>query len=144
MGFIRIARFRQSSASAPLKWLWVAMLLLLVLFGHDALRIAEANTDHLAISGQVPDTTIDLADHEPREAGSTSTTAEQHPSRPDSDCGVNSPAATIQGSGSVTQIFPVPIANSEPPDSHGLGGNPVSEPIAPSHVRRALLQVYRI
>lgn len=140
---MRTARFRHASASSPLKFLWVGILLL-VLFGHHAPGTTETTAGHAGLPGQVLSATMDHAGHEVIEADSISATGDRHPSRPDIDCGVNSPAATIQGSGAVTQIFPPSMADSELPDLHGFGGGSAFEPIAPPGVRRALLQVYRI
>lgn len=143
---MRTARSRHASASFTPKCLWVGILLLLVLFGHHALEATEAQAGHAAMSSQVLSlgATMDHAGHEVTEVDSTSSPANQHPSRPDIDCGANSPAAAIQGSGSFTQVLPPPMADAAPPDSHGFGSGSSFEPITSPGVRRALLQVYRI
>jgi len=141
---MRTARFQQSNALSTRQCLQVGLLFLLVLFGHHVLRANEAEAGHVTLPGQVLGATIQHAGDETIEAGSTSPTTDQHPSHPDIDCGVNSPAAAIQASGSFTQILPPPMADAAPPDLHGVGSGSSFEPVASPGVRRALLQVYRI
>lgn len=137
----RTAQFKNPCS---LRWPLVGMLLMLVLFGHDALMASEAEAGQLVLPGTLAiDTRDHTADRAVQEGGASSAPDQHHP-HPDTDCGVNANVATFQGSGFSTQVMAPAVAVADLPVSAGTGASTASEPITPPSVRRALLQVYLI
>lgn len=120
------------------------MLLMLALFGHDALMASEADAGQVVQPGTRAIDTRDHVTDQAVEEGSTSSTPDQHLSHPDTDCGVNANIATLQGSGFSAQVIPPAVAVADLRVVAGTGAGTALEPITPPSVRRALLQVYLI
>jgi hypothetical protein len=141
---VRLTRTARFTNQDSLRWPLVGMLLVLVLFGHDALMTAEARAGQLVLPGTPTIDTLDHNTHQGPDKGPTSSASNSHLSHPDTDCSVNTNVATIQGSGFSPQLFPPAIAVSAPSVPTRSGADATSEPVTPPGVRRALLQVYLI
>ena len=122
----------------------LGMLVLLALFGHDALKATHASavplTDSLtlahAASGQ---TTGNAADDD------ASTPVPDRPApRPKHTCGSGADVAMPHGNDSSFAITPAPIGEVVLPATTGGEPGTAVAPTVPPGVLRALLQVYRI
>lgn len=141
---MRRTKTAQFKHSCSRRWPLVGMLLMLVLFGHDALMAREADAGQPVLPGILAIDTRDHATDGAVEKGSTSSTPDQHLSHLDTDCGVNANIATLQGSGFSTQFVLPAVVVADLPVAPGSDAGTTLEPVTPPSVRRALLQVYLI
>lgn len=144
MGLPTPARFRRHNPQRAHKWPLVGILLMLTLFGHDAMMTAEVKVGYLASLGNVVIPTLDHRDDTASDERIPDPSRTQHQSHPDVDCGVNANVATLQSNSFGPQLVPTAIAESSSLTSLGFSDDFSSEPTTPPSVRRALLQVYRI
>lgn len=120
------------------------MLVVLILFGHNAMLTAEAGPDRGA--DVVTVTFVTSVDHGEHTRGNRELAPAhtQHPSHMDVDCGISASVATLQSSGFPAQLTPAGLIDAVTLPSIGSSGDSSPEPTTPPSVRRALLQVYRI
>lgn len=143
---MRRTRSAQINNPYSLRWPLVGILLLLVLFGHDALMTTEVKAGQFVVlPGTLTiDDTLDYDTDHVVDERSTSPTPDRHSSHPDTDCGVNANIASLQGSSFSTQVVLPTVVIADLPVPTGSGARVTFEPITPSSVRRALLQIYLI
>lgn len=144
MGLTTTARFRRHHPLLARKWPLVGMLLVLTLFGHDAMMTAEAKAESLPSLGNVALPTLDHRNDTAPDLSAPHHFRTQHQSHPDVDCGVNANVAALQSNSFSAQLLPTALAESASLMSIGLRDDSSSERTTSPSVRRALLQVYRI
>ena len=139
---MRTAQLRKRATSRHPRRSLIVLLVMLVLFGHDAVMAAHTTAGPSAASGiavaplpgpDARDLTIE---------GGISTVPEPHPVLPHKECGVRPNAATLQGGSTPLVILPVGVEKELV--FIDVDASAVVEPITPSGVRRAMLQVYLI
>jgi hypothetical protein len=136
------ARYRSLIPTSARHLPLIGLLVLLALFGHDALKASHASAGPLAdsltlahaASAQAAD---DAADHD--------ASAPDRPApRPSRACGAGADVAMPHGNDSSLAITPAPIADVLLPATTGGEPGAAVDPTIPPGVLRALLQVYRI
>lgn len=144
MGLSTPTRFRRRQPLLAHKWQLVAALLMLTLFGHDAMMIAESKAEHLPFLGNMALPTLDHQNDTDPEISAAHHSQTQHQSHADVDCGVNANVVTPQSNSFSAQLLPTTLAESTSLMSIGLRADSSSERTTPPSVLRALFQVYRI
>lgn len=144
MGLATHPRFRRHRTLPAHKWQLVAVLLVLILFGHDAMMTTEAKAEHLPSLENVALPTLDHRNDTAPEISAPHHSQTQHQSQPDVDCGVNANVVTLQSNNFGAQLLPITLVESTALMSIGLRDDSSSERTTAPSVRRALLQVYRI
>ena len=140
---MRTAQLRKRATSLRPRRSLVVLLVMLVLFGHDATMAVHTTADPFAASGIA---VVPLLGPDARDLtlkSGISTVPEPHLVLLHKECGVRPNAATLHG-GLTPLVIPLVGVESKDLAFIDVKASAVVEPITPPGVRRAMLQVYLI